>query len=67
MLVSVAAREILKYDIISPIGSSRRRTHVHEPAHYENDSRMKLFPRDQSSSSVSDAHGKLGANHTFID
>lgn len=58
MLASVAAEEISKSDVVSLVGSPRRKTPVYEPFGDENDSRVKSFPGDQFSDGTGDVHGK---------
>ncbi|KAH9776043.1 protein SUO [Citrus sinensis] len=64
LLASVAAEEISKSDVVSLVGSPRRKTPVYEPFGDENDSRVKSFPGDQFSDGTGDVHGKLGVDHT---
>lgn len=64
LLASVAAGEMSKSDVVSPVGSPPW-TPVHEPLCDDNDSRVKSFPGDHSTDSTDDEHEKQGIDRNL--
>ena len=64
LLASVAAGEMSKSDVVSPVGSPPR-TPIHEPLCDDNDSRVKSFPGDHSTDSTDDEHEKQGIDRNL--
>ncbi|KAH9776045.1 protein SUO [Citrus sinensis] len=64
LLASVAAGEMSKSDVVSPVGSLPR-TPIHEPLCDDNDSRVKSFPGDHSTDSTDDEHEKQGIDRNL--
>ncbi|KAJ4712280.1 BAH domain [Melia azedarach] len=65
LLASVAAGEMSKSNVVSPVGSPQRSTPVHESTYDDNDSRVKSFPADHSTDSADEEHVKHGTSQAL--
>ncbi|KAJ4720429.1 BAH domain [Melia azedarach] len=66
LLASVAAGEMSKSNVVSPVSSPQRSTTpVHNPVCDDDDSKVKSLPGDHSTNSADDKHEKQGVNRNL--